>query len=195
MYSPLGGLYATPTQLIVGLTTDFTIAYQTTSGPGTDSDLHYTDVDGTGGSLGQSLYGGRIETSGSGLLASFFASPPVGMVTASYPWQGNNSEYDSGWVIATAASVPLPGDANRDGTVNGSDLNTVLSNYDQSGMTWDQGDFNGDGTVNGGDLNTVLSNYNQSVRSNGCRARALHARPASVPSGCWLTAAIKADGH
>ena len=30
-------------------------------------------------------------------------------------------------------------------------------------MTWAQGDFNGDGTVNGADLNTVLSNYNQSA--------------------------------
>jgi hypothetical protein len=30
-------------------------------------------------------------------------------------------------------------------------------------MDWMHGDFNGDGTVNGSDLNTVLSNYNQSV--------------------------------
>jgi uncharacterized repeat protein (TIGR03803 family) len=57
----------------------------------------------------------------------------------------------------------LPGDANGDGTVNGADLNTVLSNYNQSGMDLAHGDFNGDGTVNGADLNTVLSNYNQSA--------------------------------
>ena len=58
---------------------------------------------------------------------------------------------------------PLPGDANEDGTVNGADLNIVLSNYNQTGMTWSQGDFDGNGTVNGADLNTVLSNYNQSL--------------------------------
>jgi uncharacterized delta-60 repeat protein len=57
----------------------------------------------------------------------------------------------------------LPGDANLDGTVNGADLNTVLSNYNQTGMNWSQGDFNGDGAVNGADLNIVLSNYNQST--------------------------------
>jgi hypothetical protein len=57
----------------------------------------------------------------------------------------------------------LPGDADGDGTVNGADLNTVLSNYNRSGATWQTGDFNGDSAVNGADLNTVLSNYNQSL--------------------------------
>jgi len=57
----------------------------------------------------------------------------------------------------------LCGDANLDFTVNGADLNTVLSNYNKTGMYWSQGDFNYDGTVNGADLNMVLSNYNRSV--------------------------------
>jgi hypothetical protein len=39
----------------------------------------------------------------------------------------------------------------------------MLSNYNQTGMDWAHGDFNGDGTVNGSDLNTILSNYNQHV--------------------------------
>jgi hypothetical protein len=39
----------------------------------------------------------------------------------------------------------------------------VLSNYNRSGMDWAHGDFNGDGTVNGVDLNIVLSHYNQSL--------------------------------
>jgi hypothetical protein len=60
--------------------------------------------------------------------------------------------------------IYLPGDADRNGTVNGADLNTVLSNYNGSftGDTWALGDFDGNSTVNGADLNTVLSNYNQS---------------------------------
>ena len=61
----------------------------------------------------------------------------------------------------------LYGDANLDGTVNGGDLNTVLSNFNQTGMTWAQGDFNYDTTVNGADLNAVLSNFNQHVNVTG----------------------------
>jgi hypothetical protein len=54
----------------------------------------------------------------------------------------------------------LPGDANMDHTVDGTDLNTVLSNYNGTGMNWYQGDFNNDHSVDGTDLNAVLSNYN-----------------------------------
>ena len=57
----------------------------------------------------------------------------------------------------------IDGDADLNGTVNGADLNTVLSNYNKTGMGWTDGDFDGNGTVNGADLNIVLSNYNQSA--------------------------------
>ena len=65
--------------------------------------------------------------------------------------------------LAFLLTPALLGDANLDGTVNGGDLNIVLSHYNQTGMDWYHGDFNGDGTVNGGDLNIVLANYNQTV--------------------------------
>jgi hypothetical protein len=61
-----------------------------------------------------------------------------------------------------SGTAVLPGDANLDGTVNGADLNAVLSNYNQAG-DWFHGNFNYDGMVNGADLNIVLSNYNQTV--------------------------------
>jgi hypothetical protein len=65
----------------------------------------------------------------------------------------------------------LPGDADLNGTVNGTDLNTVLSNYNHSvasGLAgWQLGDFNGDGTVDGADLNVVLSDYNHSLSVAG----------------------------
>ena len=51
------------------------------------------------------------------------------------------------------------GDANLDGTVGLTDLNTLLLNYGRSGMVWSQGDFNYDGTVGLGDLNMLLGNY------------------------------------
>lgn len=66
-------------------------------------------------------------------------------------------------IYAVIGDLVLMGDANRDGTTNGADLNTVLSNYNQDSATWAMGDFDGNGTVNGADLNIVLSNYNQSI--------------------------------
>jgi fibronectin-binding autotransporter adhesin len=76
-------------------------------------------------------------------------------------------KYGLGWADDGSAKVTvaytLYGDANLDYSVNGTDLNAVLSNYNQSGASWSNGDFNYDGMVNGTDLNTVLSNYNQHV--------------------------------
>ena len=90
----------------------------------------------------------------------------------------NQETYAFAYDIAPTAGDLLLGDANGDGIVNGGDLNTVLSNYNQTGMDWVHGDFSGDGTVNGGDLNTVLSNYNQLCVGHGRRARAC--RPDAV---------------
>jgi autotransporter-associated beta strand protein len=59
----------------------------------------------------------------------------------------------------------ISGDADLNATVNGADLNIVLSNYNKTGQYWYQGDFDRNGTVNGADLNTVLSNYNQHLSS------------------------------
>lgn len=64
---------------------------------------------------------------------------------------------------AVTVMYTLYGDADLNGTVNGSDLNAVLSNYNGTARVWSDGDFNYDGTVDGSDLNTVLSNYNQSI--------------------------------
>jgi T5SS/PEP-CTERM-associated repeat protein/autotransporter-associated beta strand protein len=73
----------------------------------------------------------------------------------------NSGGYITGSGALLVSNSVLPGDANADGTVNGTDLNTVLSNYNQPGMDWWHGDFHNDGTVDGTDLNDVLSNYNQ----------------------------------
>jgi autotransporter-associated beta strand protein/T5SS/PEP-CTERM-associated repeat protein len=59
----------------------------------------------------------------------------------------------------------LLGDADVNGTVNGADLNIVLSNYNATCAAghagWLSGDFDFNSTINGADLNIVLSNYNQ----------------------------------
>jgi hypothetical protein len=80
--------------------------------------------------------------------------------------EGNISGFQ---LRAISDVVWLPGDADRNGTVDGADLNTVLSNYNQSFTVdpWSMGDFDGNGTVDGADLNTVLSNYNQHSSAAG----------------------------
>jgi hypothetical protein len=69
------------------------------------------------------------------------------------------------WPVVWAKPVVprlLAGDADGSETVDVSDLNIVLSNYNHSGVDWSHGDFNGDGLCNIDDLNNVLSNYNHS---------------------------------
>jgi hypothetical protein len=82
--------------------------------------------------------------------------------------------YDRTYAILTVSAIGiyaatgdrvLDGDANRDGTTDGTDLNTVLSNYNSGNAIWATGDFNGDNTVDGADLNIVLSNYNRTLGS------------------------------
>ncbi len=57
-------------------------------------------------------------------------------------------------------SIIAPGDANRDGKVNITDLGILASNYGQlSGMNWSTGDFNADAAVNIVDLGILATNY------------------------------------
>lgn len=58
--------------------------------------------------------------------------------------------------------LALIGDANLDGTVNLTDLLTLLNSYGQTGKDWADGDFNYDGTVNLTDLLGLLNNYGES---------------------------------
>jgi hypothetical protein len=64
-------------------------------------------------------------------------------------------------IVVRGFDRPCPGDVTGDGTVNFSDLNTVLSNF---GLTGDPipGDTNGDCAVTFADLNTVLSAFGES---------------------------------
>ena len=58
----------------------------------------------------------------------------------------------------------LPGDANRDGRVDGSDVTILAGNW-QTGVdgelnaTWTMGDFNGDGCIDGSDVTILAGNW------------------------------------
>ena len=65
----------------------------------------------------------------------------------------------------------VPGDANSDGKVDGSDVTILAGNWQYGvGMeepdgTWDMGDFNGDGMVDGSDVTILAGNWQAGVTS------------------------------
>jgi len=61
----------------------------------------------------------------------------------------------------------IPGDLNRDGKVDFSDLAGMARSYGQSNATWDSGDFDNDGTVGFDDLVALVRNYGQTLDPNG----------------------------
>ena len=80
-------------------------------------------------------------------------------------WLADNIE------IYSADSTPkVPGDANKDGKVDGSDVTILAGNW-QAGVgdpntetvTWEMGDFNGDGQVDGSDVTILAGNWQYGV--------------------------------
>ncbi|HLA83823.1 MAG TPA: dockerin type I domain-containing protein [Thermoguttaceae bacterium] len=57
-------------------------------------------------------------------------------------------------------SVRLPGDANRDGSINAADAAILAAHWgDQTGVSWATGDFNEDGAVNALDASILAANW------------------------------------
>ena len=67
---------------------------------------------------------------------------------------------------------PIPGDANGDGKVDGSDVTILAGNWqygvgaEKSDATWSMGDFNGDGKVDGSDVTILAGNWQCGVAGN-----------------------------
>jgi len=70
-------------------------------------------------------------------------------------WNGAFGEY----AIAATSTISCPGDADGDGVINFSDLNTVLSSFNITGPNL-PGDMDLDGDVDFADLNIVISAFN-----------------------------------
>jgi formylglycine-generating enzyme len=81
---------------------------------------------------------------------------------ASYYRDGGTPTYEYHDMGFRMATVALPGDANADGAVNTADLSILLTNFDETGMTWGQGDFDGNAAVDIFDLSILLSNFGRS---------------------------------
>ena len=71
-------------------------------------------------------------------------------------------------IVATVATVThIPGDANNDGKVDGSDVTILAGNWQygvvSGGAEWEMGDFNGDGKVDGSDVTILAGNWQYGV--------------------------------
>ena len=69
--------------------------------------------------------------------------------------------------VTAGLRYPIPGDANLDGRVDGSDV-TILADNWQYGVgsppkDWSDGDFNGDGKVDGSDVTILAMNWQYGV--------------------------------
>jgi hypothetical protein len=125
---------------------------------------------------GTALTPDGVQWNASTKTATFwFNTPlPIGDYRATL---GAAGVYDTA-TVHPLADVPydffvLPGDANRDRTVNFNDLLILARNYNTTSAIWSQGDFNGDGVVNFGDLLILAKAYNQALPATPPGAPAL----------------------
>jgi arabinogalactan endo-1,4-beta-galactosidase len=95
----------------------------------------------------------------------------IGYADAADP--GNPAGLSSGQI---EIKYTLLGDANLDGTVNGTDFTIMATNFNQAVTNgWDRGDFNYDGSVNGSDFIELAMNFNQSAVQSAVTAADLAA--------------------
>ena len=71
-------------------------------------------------------------------------------------------------ITVNPLQVDIPGDANRDGKVDGSDVTILAGNWQHgvtgtANATWDMGDFNADGKVDGSDVTILAGNWQAGV--------------------------------
>lgn len=145
---------------------------------------------------------GAWNSTGPGPHAPAGYAPKADGATGVYMWLTRGSELYVKWDFGFYDTVnnplqrvwsdlkltevsPIPGDANRDFSVNFADLLTLAQNYGKAGG-WSKGDFNGDGSVNFADLLLLAQHYGQSVPSGIVPAGAATPALASVPEPAGL---------
>ena len=77
------------------------------------------------------------------------------------------AEHYSQVTVPELPPTHIPGDANDDGKVDGSDVTILAGNWQYGvtggGATWDMGDFNEDGKVDGSDVTILAGNWQYGV--------------------------------
>ncbi|HBO45749.1 MAG TPA: hypothetical protein DD670_17855, partial [Planctomycetaceae bacterium] len=72
---------------------------------------------------------------------------------------------------APPAPVAIPGDADRNGTVDAVDARALAQNWGiTTGAEWTDGDFNGDGAVNAEDASILAANWGWSATAESASA-------------------------
>ena len=79
--------------------------------------------------------------------------------------------HTSGAAVLLNGNPNVPGDANKDGKVDGSDVTILAGNWQKGvsdGLTaqWEEGDFNGDGKVDGSDVTILAGNWQYGVEAS-----------------------------
>ncbi len=99
----------------------------------------------------------------------------TGIISSSAQTPTNGLKYGVGWAdgadgtgaVAGLSSgqielkYTLLGDANLDGTVNGSDFSILAANFGLGVTNWDQGNFLFSSSVNGSDFSSLAANFGQ----------------------------------
>jgi uncharacterized protein YkwD len=91
-------------------------------------------------------------------------------------------------------NVTLPGDANRDGRVNGADFSILAGNFGKAGRTWETADFTGDGLTNGGDFSLLAGNFGKTVPGLSLTAGVTPAPQPAAPATPAAPAIESTDG-
>ncbi len=102
-----------------------------------------------------------------------------GIISTNAQTLTNGLRYGLGWadsadhIVAGLSSgeieikYTLLGDANLDGTVNGSDFSILAANFGLGHTNWDQGNFLYTSSVNGSDFSALASNFGQGASGAG----------------------------
>jgi hypothetical protein len=167
---------------------------------------------------------GTLDVTNNEVFISYGSGPdPIssiaGWITSGYAggaWNGTgiisstaqtNYNYGLGYADAADANNPaglasgqieilytLLGDANLDGSVNGSDFTIMAKKFNQAVPNgWDKGDFNYDGAVNGTDFTLLAKNFNQAAQIGAVvPAVKIAAAPAAAVTPAVAVAAVPA---
>jgi hypothetical protein len=96
---------------------------------------------------------------GTSAVGAFTLAGVYGQATTLDTMSAGTVLLEPGFLCVEADDLPIPGDLNNDGLVNGIDLAVVLGTWGACGSGSCVADINRDGLVNGADLSIVLSNW------------------------------------